>query len=332
MIHVFQMKMMTVLAILTLSLAACGQSEDTSSQGEQNAEQDSKQTAEGEQTEQDSSQTITYLGEEYTVPADVESIATASLESMEDAAVLGVQPMATITSGGEIPEYVADVIEGAEDIGSKRQPSHEKLLELSPDVILGSSKFQAEVTENLNKVAPMFPISHISSNWEENLRLMGTLTGNEEQADDVISQYKEDAASLQEDVQEAVDGKDVVVVRIRRGSIYLYPEDVYFNPVLYQDLGVEVPETLNAVEAQEMITLEKLAEMNPDHLYVQFAETENPDSPEYLNELQNDTIWNSINAVKNDQVYINSIDPMAQGGTAWSKTNFLEVVQETILK
>ncbi|QST01039.1 ABC transporter substrate-binding protein [Pontibacillus sp. ALD_SL1] len=334
-----QLKMMAILAILTLALVACGQSEGTSSEGEQKEEkeatsQEADQSGEDqeEQESEETSQTITYLGEEYTVPSPVESIATASLESMEDAAVLGVKPMATITFGGKIPDYVADELEGAKDIGSKRQPSYEKLLELKPDVILGTSKFQPEVVENLNKVAPMFPVSHISTDWEDNLTLMGQLTGKEDQAKEVISQYKEDAKALQGDVKDAVEGKKVMMVRIRRGSIFVYPEDVYFNPVLYNDLGIDVPEDLKAVKAQEMMTLEKLADINPDYLYVQFAETENPDSPEYLDELQNNAIWKSMNASKNNQVFVNAIDPMAQGGTAWSKTNFLDVVEDTLTK
>ncbi|WP_186577951.1 ABC transporter substrate-binding protein [Aquibacillus kalidii] len=329
------MKLLAILVIFTLALVACNQSEDTASNKEESKEQENTAKASDEtkeETKEATTQTISYLGKDYTVPATIESIATASLESMEDAAVLGVKPMATITVGGEIPAYVADELAGAEDIGSKRQPSYEKLLELKPDVILGTSKFQPDVAESLNKVAPMFPVSHISTDWEANLQLLGQLTGKEEKAEEVISQYIEDAKALQSELKETVDGKKILVVRVRKGSLFVYPEDVYLNPVLYTDLGIQVPEVIKAVEAQEMITFEKLAEINPDYLYLQFEQSENPDSPEYVAELENNAIWKSLNAVKNEQVFINAIDPLAQGGTAWSKTTFLEAVKETLTK
>ena len=39
------------------------------------------------------------------MPAKVDKIATASLESMEDA-VLGIKPVGAITVGGKLPKYL----------------------------------------------------------------------------------------------------------------------------------------------------------------------------------------------------------------------------------
>ncbi len=36
---------------------------------------------------------------------------------------------------------------------------------------------RAETAEKFTKVAPTFPVSHVSTNWEDNLKLMGELTG-----------------------------------------------------------------------------------------------------------------------------------------------------------
>lgn len=324
------LKLSGLLLLLSLFLTACGGNEEASGEGqaEKQKEEPKEEKKENTDTEANETQVISYLGEDYEVPAQVNDIATASLEAMEDAAMLGVKPMATITYGGEIPAYVAEELEGAEDIGSKRQPSSEKLLSLQPDVILGTSKFQPDVVDKLNQVAPMFPVSHISTNWEENLKLMGKLTGKEDKAEEVISQYKEDAAAMKEKIHSTVDGKKVMLVRVRRGSLYVYSEDVYFNSVLYKDLGIEVPEAIKNVKAQEQITLEKLAEINPDYLFIQFAESENPESKEAVEELQNNPIFSKLNASQNDNVFVNIVDPMHQGGTAWSKTAFLDAIGE----
>lgn len=267
--------------------------------------------------------TITYLDKQYQL-AGTKNIVVASLEAMEDAAVLGVKPVGAVTDGIKIPDYMAKAMAGAVEVGNRQQPNAEAILKLKADVIMGTSKFQAAVVEQLNKVAPMIPVSHISSNWEANLILMGQITGKEALAKETIEKYKKDAAAAKEKIAANVKDKKVLMLRVRTGSLYAYPADVYFNPSFYTDLGIAVPEELKAVKAQELVSLEKLAEINPDYLFVQFAEAENKDQPKSLEELQNNPIWKSLKAAKTGKVFVNIVDPSAQGGTSWSKLAFLD--------
>lgn len=301
-------------AALSFSLAACGNGEDTAS---------------GESSEKKEQQ-ITYLDKEYTLPAEKGTIVAASLESMEDAAVLGVKPAGALSVGGETPAYLEDELSGVELIGEKMQPNYETILSLEPDVILGSSKFPEDVSKSLNDIATTIPYSHVSENWEANLELLGSLTDKEEEAEQIISDYKEDVESGKTEIGEKLQDKQVLVVRIRAGSLYVYPENVYLNPVLYDDLGLEVPEVVQEAEAQAEISLEKLAEVNPDYLFLQFEASENPENASALDDLQANEIFKSINAAKEDHVFVNAIDPLAQGGTAWSKTEFLKAATEKL--
>lgn len=123
---------------------------------------------------------------------------------------------------------------------------------------------------------------------------------------------------------------NALVIRIRQGNIYIYPEQVYFNSTLYGDLGLKAPNEVKAAKAQELISLEKLSEMNPDHIFVQFSDDENADKPDALKDLEKNPIWKSLKAVKKDHVYVNTIDPLAQGGTAWSKISFLQVAADKL--
>ncbi|SDC45615.1 iron complex transport system substrate-binding protein [Terribacillus halophilus] len=301
-------------AALSFSLAACGNGEDTAS-GESSKKKE---------------QQITYLDKEYTLPAEKGTIVAASLESMEDAAVLGVKPAGALSVGGETPAYLEDELSGVELIGEKMQPNYETILSLEPDVILGSSKFPEDVSKSLNDIATTIPYSHVSENWEVNLELLGSLTDKEEEAEQIIADYKEDVESGKTEIGEKLQDKQVLVVRIRAGSLYVYPENVYLNPVLYDDLGLEVPEVVREAEAQAEISLEKLAEVNPDYLFLQFEASENPENASALDDLQANEIFKSINAAKEDHVFVNAIDPLAQGGTAWSKTEFLKAATEKL--
>ncbi len=311
-------------AMICLGLAACNGTETQIKQS------DNKVQANESKKSEDKTQTITYLDKEYTVPSEVKKIATASLESMEDAAILGVKPVGAITIAGELPAYLAEDLAGAKSIGEKTQPNYETLLGLKPDVILWTSKAKENVTEQLTKVAPTFPYSHISTNWEDNLNLMAHLTGKETEADMIISGYKKDAEEAKEQLGETLKGKKAMVLRIRGGNVYVYPESMYLNPVLYNDLGLEVPEVVKSAKAQEVISMEKLAEVNPDYVFLQFEESENADKPKALEELEANPIWKSMNAAKNEKVFVNTVDPLAQGGTAWSKTAFLEAATSSL--
>lgn len=68
----------------------------------------------------------------------------------------------------------------------------EEILGLKPDVILGTTKFKPEVSEKLEPIAPTILYSHVSTNWESNLLLLGELSGKKKEGEDVIAKYKTD--------------------------------------------------------------------------------------------------------------------------------------------
>lgn len=195
----FTLGMVTVLSV---GLAACNSTDKTS--GEQ------KQQTKATETKKDEKRKITYLGKEYTVPAKVDKIATASLESMEDAAVLGIKPVGAITVGGKLPKYLEKELEGAKSVGEKMQPNFETLLQLKPDVITSSTKFPAETAEKFTKVAPTFPVSHVSTDWEDNLKLMGELTGKKDKAEKIIKDYNADAEKAKAKLGDKLKDKKVL--------------------------------------------------------------------------------------------------------------------------
>lgn len=323
-------KNLLVIGMTAAFLAACGNTEDASTSNEPKEEKKTEEVAKEEAAPTE--QTITYLDQSYTLPAEVNNIIAASLEAMEDAAILGVKPLGAVTTAGELPAYLAADLEGATSIGEKTEPNYETILSLKPDVILGSSKYKEEVVEQLNKIGTMIPVSHISTNWEDNLLLMGTLSGKTAEAEKIIADYKADAEEAKTKLSANLQDKEVFVIRVRQGSMFVYPADVYLNPVIYNDLGVKVPELIAKTAAQEEISLETLADVNPDIIFLQFEQSENKDNPAALDDLLKNPIFQSIDAAKNEQIFVNAVDPMAQGGTAWSKVNFLRAAVENLSK
>ncbi|MBW5471328.1 ABC transporter substrate-binding protein [Brevibacillus formosus] len=320
------------IAALTLALTACGGGKETTTNTTTPAPATTA-TAEkpADEANKAETRTIKYLDKEYTIPSKTERIVIAgSMESMEDSLVLNVNPVGAISVGGKFPEMFAPITGEAKSIGEKMQPNLETILSLKPDVIMGSSKFPPEVVEKLSKIAPTFPVSHISTNWEANLQLLGELTGKQADAEKALQAYKAEAEAAKAKLGESLKDKKVLAIRLRQGNINIYPDKVFFNPVLYADLGLTAPAEVKAAKAQEIISMEKFSQINPDYLFVQFSLDENKDNPKALEDLQNNPIWKSVNAVKNGNVYVNVVDPLAQGGTAWSKTQFLKAAVEKL--
>ncbi|MNW26275.1 Iron-uptake system-binding protein precursor [compost metagenome] len=319
--------LMLSIVMLTV-LAACGDQNsnepgESAYSGVQAGTPNSASTEPADQ--QPGTRTITYLGTEYQVAEKAERIViTGALEAMEDSILLDIHPVGAISSAGVFPTMFASITDQAESIGEKINPNFEKILSLKPDVILGSTKFDAAVLDKLGQIQTTIPYSHIATNWEANLLLLGELSGKQEQAQQLIDTYKQDLEQAKMVVKEDLKDKQVLVVRIREGAICIYGPKLYFNPLLYEDLGLSVPDTVAAADSQEALSIEQFAMMNPDVLFIQYSEDENPENTSVLTELEKNPIYQSVNAVKNGQVFVNAVDPLAQGGTAYSKIEFLK--------
>lgn len=316
--------------LLAFTLTACGDKEESSST--EKIEPEETESTEAKVEEQATEIKINYLGTEYTFPNPVENIVAASLEAMEDAVVLGVKPVGALEIAGALPTYLAADLGDAALIGDKRTPNAEAILSLAPDAIIGTSKWGEDVMSQMNKIATTLPYSHISTNWKDNLLAFAELTGKTTDAEKIIADYEAKATEAKTALGEAAADKEVLIIRIRAGLMNIYPAGVYLNPVLYEDLGLQVPEILTAAEAQQELTLETLAEINPDVIFLQFDESENADAPSALKDLQANPIFASLTASKNGEVHVNAVDPLAQGGTAWSKVKFLDAAVEKLVK
>lgn len=322
------------IALFMLILAACGEKKavEEESSTDTPKEEEVTQTKE-ESTNENGTRTIEYLGESYEVPEKVERIVvTGAMEAMEDMVVLNVHPVGAIAIGGKFPELYASVTDKAESIGEKIKPNFEKILELNPDVILGSTKFPEEVQSKLEKIAPTILVSHISTNWESNLNLLAELTGKQADAEKILSTYKADIEAAKSTLTEKLQDQKVAAIRIRGGQAYVYPKEVFLNAVLYGELGLAVPNEVAKAKSQEAISVEQLADMNPDYLFVQFSTDENADEPNALEDFKKNPIIQNITAFKNDQVFVNVLDPLMEGGPAYSRIKFLEAIQQNLVK
>lgn len=279
------------------------------------------------------SREITYLGKTYVLPAKIQRIViTGALEGLEDAQALDVRPVGVMTIGGSFPPVFAQITQGAQPIGERMQPNLEEILKVRPDVILGSDKFPIATQGQLGKISTHIPLSHFATDGDANLRLLGELSGKQEVAEKIINQYRTEVVQAKNDFPQTLQNKKIIAVRLRVGNINLYPANTFFNDILYRDLGFSIPEEIKAVKTQEIISLERLSEINPDYIFVMQATSENSAHPRVLEDLEHNPIWQSIKAVQNKKVFVNVIDPLLQGVAVGGKIQFLHAVKEKLLE
>jgi len=277
--------------------------------------------------------TIRYLGKEYEIPDQVERIViTGALEALEDALALGVKPIGVMTIGGKFPALFLPILQSAHPIGERMQPSYEEILKSHPDVILSSDKFPVATQQQLEKIATCIPLSHFAAHGDDNLRLLGELTGKQDIAERIIEKYKDEVVIANKKLSAQVKSKKVLAVRIRVGNVNVYPATTFFNDILYNDLAFSIPDEIKVTQAQEIISLEKLSEMNPDYLFIMQDQEENLAHPAVMEELARNPIWKNLKAVQDGKVFINVVDPLIQGVAIGGKIQFLRVAVEHLSK
>jgi iron complex transport system substrate-binding protein len=245
------------------------------------------------------------------VPNSFERLITLDSVAFEDAIAVGVKPIATVSSN--LSSHLSAQLNNVEDIGRSGEPSLEDVVALNPDLILGLDAYQPIYTQT-SKIAPtvLFKFEH-SGQWKEIFQTISETLGQEEAAQQVMENYN----SRLEEFKAAMGDRHpkVSVVRIYPTSINLYLRDSFPGTIL-QDAGLARPQAqdLGADEAQRLadnpiqmqISRELLSQADGDALFVWTAENEaeaNQEAQKKLEELQNDPLWKTLNAVQNNKVY-----------------------------
>ncbi len=311
---------LVVCLLLAALLASCGQSGSLSSPRitPVPSGQASSPSPDLKANGEDGMHTITYLDKQYQVPVAPRKILFMSaFESMEDAVVLGIEPYASSAIGDEdepFPGFYGAVMQNTIPLMGTTEESFEYLLQLNPDLIIGTDMETPAVHEQLSKIAPTIPVSHFGPDWQANLELLAELTGKQEEAREVIARYEQDRDKARQLVKGLDADTEVLAIRVRGEQMMVYPESVFLNDVLYEQLGFKIPELVKQTKQQEVLSLEGLSVANPDYIILQYDVYENGGSERALEELQKSKVWQGLDAVRNDRLFINAVDPLISGG------------------
>ncbi|WP_455660312.1 ABC transporter substrate-binding protein [Pradoshia sp.] len=269
------------LACLMLVLGACGSNNSSE--------------------ETNSAQTVTDAVGEMEFPANPERVLAPNMEDY--LVTLGITPAAQWSIGTTVHTYLQDELKDVPLI-SWDMPI-EDVIDAEPDLIMFESEaaIQEGMYEEYKKVAPTYVFkSDDTADWRKQLTVMGELFGKEEAAKTAIDEYDQKIEDAKAQVKEAIGDESAALIWVTGGQFFVFEGDRYASNVLYKDLGITMPTYIkdlgNSQEVWQAISLEALADLDADHLFIMAAANE-----EGIETLENSSVYKSIPAVEKDQVY-----------------------------
>ncbi|PLR86340.1 ferrichrome ABC transporter substrate-binding protein [Bacillus canaveralius] len=278
--------------VLLISLGAACSSEDNSNTSE---------SGEGKTAENNGERTLEDATGEVTIPADPERIIAPYLE--DSLLALGITPAAQWSIGDTVLDYLQPQLKGVPkvsyDLPLEQAISHD------PDLIVFSSPsaIQNGQREEYLKIAPTFVLKEeVNADWRQQLLQMGKIVDKEDDAEKTLAQYDEKAAEAKAKIKDAIGDETAAIIWVMGEQFYLFENNRYSATVLYNDLGIQQPsfvESLPEAGVQwDPISLEKLAELDADHIFLVSKENEPG-----LEILANSSIWQGLPAVTQNHVY-----------------------------
>ncbi|EGL17433.1 MULTISPECIES: ABC transporter substrate-binding protein [unclassified Paenibacillus] len=187
------------------------------------------------------------------------------------------------------------------DIGSMTNPNLEKLLEVGPDLIIMVSARYGSYGDQLEKIAPVITVDSNENNWQGALREYGKIFGKEQKAETEITRIEALITDSKEQLKKFSD-KTFGVIMLGDKLFWGFTTQFVFNKE--SGLALQPPsQYVNMSTKGEQISLEGLAAMNPDYMFVADIGGSSKKLQGYLKDLESNSAWKSLNAVKNEHMY-----------------------------
>lgn len=235
--------------------------------------------------------------------------------SFTDALVqLGVKPVGVAQDAGKNLAYLDSFLKNVTPVGTRAQPSLEKILALKPDLIIADTERHKNIYAQLSRIAPTLSLNSFRGDYPDMLNQFKTIAqalGKEQKAQTVLNDHNRTLNKARTYTHPKAGPLMVMVLSSQAGATVHSTES--FIGSLFQKMGRVNPIKPQNGEIQYNITLENIVAQNPATLVL--LKNEGETTP--LDSWKKDPLWNSLSAVKNKKVYIFDRD-------LWSKARGLK--------
>ena len=257
--------------------------------------------------------TVTDVRGDVEIPADPQRIVDLSGNS-DILSILGYDVVGTANSDAydytKFPSYLEETLKGAEILGYIMQDTMdvEAVMNLNPDLIVIST-VQEKMYDALSEIAPTVMIQLEALNWKDDVRALAKVFNKEDVANEWIANYENKAKEAGDKIK-AEYGEDTTYLSfLASGGQFFIFDGAGFGDVLYNDMGLAKPAGMPEQTdiSLPVVTYEGLAAIQSDYIFVIATD-------EDLAQLEANSIWNNLPAVKNGNVVILESSPYFNQG------------------
>ena len=257
--------------------------------------------------------TVTDVRGEVEIPANPKRIVDLSGNS-DILSILGYKVVGTANSDAydytKFPSYLEETLSGAKILGYSMQDTMdvEAVMNLNPDLIVIST-VQEKMYDALSEIAPTVMIQLEALNWKDDVRALGKVFGKEDVANEWIANYEAKAKDAGDKIKAKYGDDTTYLSFLASGGQFFVFDGAGFGEVLYQDLGLAKPEGMPEQTdiSLPVVTYEGLAAIKADYIFAIATD-------EDLAQLEANSIWNNLPAVKNGNVVILESSPYFNQG------------------
>ena len=240
------------------------------------------------------------LGNKVTIPSQPKRIIGSYLEDYLVA--LDEKPVAQWTVGNDsIQNYLQKELKDVPTI-SYDLP-YEEVLKYEPDLLLVSSSALVDggKYKEYSKIAPTYVVKNGSEvNWRDQLTDVANVLDKKDQADKILADYDTLAKETKESLEKEAPNQSAAVIWVTNNQAFMVSETRSSGAVLYGDLGIKVPNLVKEISKSatadwSQVSLEKLAELDADHIFLINSDESAP--------LFQEAVWKNLPAVKNNHLH-----------------------------
>ena len=257
--------------------------------------------------------TVTDVRGEVEIPAEPQKIVDLSGNS-DILSILGYKVVGTANSDAydytKFPSYLEETLSGAEILGYSMQDTMdvEAVMNLNPDLIVIST-VQEKMYDQLSEIAPTVMIQLEALNWKDDVKALAKVFNKEDVANEWIANYETKAKEAGDKIK-AEYGEDTTYLSfLASGGQFFIFDGAGFGDVLYNDMGLAKPAGMPEQTdiSLPVVTYEGLAAIQSDYIFLIATD-------EDLAQLEANSIWNNLPAVKNGNVVVLESSPYFNQG------------------
>jgi iron complex transport system substrate-binding protein len=253
---------------------------------------------------------------ETTLPAQPQRVVVLDTAELDSTVALGITPVGSVSilADSGIPSYLRPKTEGVKNVGTIEQPNLETIVALKPDLILSNKTRHEKLYPQLSAIAPTVYTAAVGVVWKENLLVHGEALGKKAEAESLLGAYTARLENLKRQLGERLKTQ-VSVVRVVDDGIRILQTQMYIGVIL-KDAGLARPPSQAKEGRFELVSLERIPDMDGDVIFVSFYGK----SDQKLKELLAHPLWRATKAAKAGKVF-QVDDDVWQSGIAITAAN-----------